>query len=140
MIHLPRPVMKRFINAMVKRLPNRLKRLVVLSCISAKVSEAVNLDNATLKKINDLFGLCGSEKAMELPILCREIIWNGQVMCDVSRLISLDGKIEQEVVVQSTVDNILSTMPDWLQYGRLGDTQKDLETLLRNRKTIFGAA
>lgn len=138
---IPRPLKSLFVNYLEKRLPSRTKRLIFLASLSAKVTtEGDQFDPETLRKINSLLRICGSEKAMNLPIHLNEVIWNNEVVCDVEKLMALDGKEEQEELVQSFVQSVMAVMPKWLKYGRQGDTQKDLETLFRNSKFVFGTA
>lgn len=121
-------------------LPSRAKRFIFVAVLSAKVQKVKDFDIETLKKINDVLEVCTSEKAMMFPVQLNQVIWNGELRVDMGRLIALDGKEEQEALVQYCARVAMESMPQWLKYGRAGDTQKDLELLFRNSKSIFGNA
>lgn len=118
-------------------LPARMKRMVFLASISAKAKHTIELDTDTLKKINDLFDLCGTEQSMKVPGLISKVIWNGSVTFDIERLGDTNFAI-QEDTLQNIVNAIIEATPNWLKYGRTGDAAADLEKLFRNKTYVFG--
>lgn len=137
---LPSSAKRFLVDYLGDTLPTRVKRFIFVAVLSAKVQRVKDFDISTLRKINDVLDVCNSEKAMKLPVHLNQVIWNGELVCDMHRLMSLDGKEEQEPLVQYFTRLAMDSMPKWLRYGRAGDTQKDLEIFFRNSKSIFGHA
>lgn len=118
-------------------LPGRMKRLILLTSIAAKAKETQDLDETTLRKLNNLMNLAGSEDAMKLPASLSKAIWDGKTSVDAMAMLSKGGPLP-ESTIGDLVKQIKASVPNWLRYGREGDLDADLEKLLQHKAEVLG--
>lgn len=115
-------------------LPNRIKRLIFLSSLTALLIDIKEHDEETLHKLNVLLQICSHEKAMMLPISLRNFIWHNmtasQIMNTEVSVQDVRG-LESGKLVQM-VRSIVSTIPSWLKYSENYVIECDVENLLKN--------
>lgn len=131
------PNLHNWFTLQLGKLPNRTKRLIFLASFSARVKEAQVLDNDTLKKLNEIMNIAGSEDALKLPVQLSKAIWDGQTVFAQCRPLHQQGPL-QEPTMQDLVQQIKNAMPKWLHYGREGDVEADLTRLLQHKTEVFG--
>ena len=124
-----------FIN---KLLPNRIKRLVFLSSLTAILVDMKELNNETLHKLNTLLGLCMNDNAMKLPISMRDFIWHHMTPAQVLNTEPIWDKLSTESI-STMSSSIIKKMPSWLHYNKDMDIKRDVEYLLHNRSSLMFA-
>jgi len=150
MSRIPAPVRSGFASFLKSRLPLHTKRVLFLASFSAGVarygmckpnnSKYCEVNPETLKKLNSLFNLCRREKAMKFSATISQVIWDDQVINDLSILFNTH-ETDSEMILSSIVEKIKLKIPTWLQYGddNAGNNlEKDLRLLIQNRGEIFG--
>jgi hypothetical protein len=117
-------------------LPTRTKRLVFISSLTARFNGSNAVDKETMHKLNQMMKLCANEKAMELPILLGNVIWQGKTSSELC-----NGDVcKTEITtsnVKDMVTSIITVMPKWMKYGENGQIEKDVEQFLLNSKTLI---
>jgi hypothetical protein len=117
-------------------LPNRTKRLVFISSLTARFRGSNSVDKETLHKLNQMMKLCANEKAMELPVLFGSAIWQGKTSVEIC-----NGDVcKTEITstnVKDMVANVVTVMPKCLKYGNDGQMEKDVEQFLLNSKVLI---
>jgi hypothetical protein len=120
-------------------LPPRMKRLVFLASLTARLRGSETFDDDTLRKLNKLMVLANSENALRLPIQLSRAIWNGKTAYEITHdtLQQGDESFGKERL-KSLAHCVITAMPSWLRYGDDSDIEKDLNCLLGNRTLVFG--
>jgi hypothetical protein len=124
-------------NLLEMSLPSRMKRLILFSSIAAKAKETQDLDITTLRKLNSLMDLAGSEEAMRWPASLSRAIWDGKTSVDAIALLSKGGPLP-ESTIRDLVQQIKDACPRWLRYGREGDLDADLEKFMQHKAEVLG--
>jgi hypothetical protein len=115
-------------------LPTRTKRLIFLASFSARVKEedatpSSTLDNAALRKLNELLTLGADPKALGLPVQLSRVIWRGRSVADIAgEQLPIDRITPDRV--ESVSQQIVSAMPQWLKYDPTDKMVGDVKKLL----------
>lgn len=118
-------------------LPNRMKRAVFLASFSARVKETQELDNDTLRKLNEIMNIAGREDSLKLPVQLSRVIWDGKIVFSHCQMLKAEGPL-QEPTMRDLAVQIKSAVPQWLRYGREGDIEADLVRLMQHKQEVFG--
>lgn len=116
-------------------MPARTKRLFLIGSLSGSIRDTENLNEETLRKLNELMVLGHRQGAVEFSALLGKVVWDGQVIHDASRVLK-EGEVtaqEKEGLIQS----IKNSMPQFLRYDDK-ELEKDLRTLIEHRSDVFG--
>lgn len=134
-----------FVFLLSTLLPVRTKRVMFLSTLYTLLfSDTSNEMEEALHRINEQFRLVDNERAMELPILLRRVIWNEEQVeqcvseqCDILE----PTRMPNEAQLRAASERVLALTPKWLRYGRRDDMIGDVLSVLTagriaNRKTV----
>jgi hypothetical protein len=73
-----RSLIHKFLSALLsKLLPDRTKRLVMLSSLYALVYGVTSFDSKMINKLNQIMNLSSADKALEFPMQLSSVIWRG---------------------------------------------------------------
>lgn len=137
-------LMRRFLHCVLKNvLPDRAKRLMLLSSLHARIATDAHPDKEIARKLNEVFALSSSDEALLFPMQLRERLWREpiNVSCGVSNPVEVKDfrDIASMTFTKSQVrivsDQILKTVPGWLQYGSKRQMKQDVVALLSNLQT-----
>lgn len=114
-------------------LPNRGKRLIMLTSLHARLVRDGVFHNETLSKLNQSLYLASSEKALELPASVYNQVWDAEKVKTI--LTEIDGKYDGETCLlyedaKKVSQSIITLTPAWLRY----DTE---EGMLRDVLNLF---
>lgn len=123
------------VHFVVKRLPDRAKRAIFVASLSANVKRTSELDETTLKKLNELMGLCRNVDSLRIPAPVSKVIWDGRIVFDVSRVFTETAQVS-DGDISLIISVIKNQIPDWLRYGEK-DIDQDLKTLIEHRREVF---
>lgn len=137
MIRLTAGLKSMFAGMLGSSLPDRAKKLILITSITARAKETQTLDYETLRKLNSLMDLACSEDAMKWPASLSKAIWDGKIPIDALAVLS-KGYPLPESVIGDLVQQIKSCVPQWLRYGREGDLDADLQKLLQHNSEVLG--
>jgi hypothetical protein len=118
-------------------LPSRAKKLILFSSLAAKAKETQDLDRTTLRKLNSLMDLAGSEDAMRWPASLSRAIWDGKTSVDAIALLGKGGALP-DATIGDVVQQIKACVPRWLRYGREGDLDADLKKFVHHKSEVLG--
>lgn len=123
------------LRAMYHLIPRHMKRLVLWSSVVSAYRKSNEVDNACVKALNDLLGLCKKESAMALPITISRVIWQDvdgavQVLHDAGAVTVLN----QKALLR---ERFIKAIPSWLRYSNECKMGDDFDKLIQNR-TIVG--
>lgn len=125
--HVSRIVTK----VLAKVIPDRTKRLVMLSSLYASMCNKTNFNSNTISKLNKIMALSSDDKALEFPMQLSSAIWHG----DQGKTILHDSNAQQ-LSVHDVIEKILNTMPQWLIYSDRESVSQDIAKLLANRSKL----
>lgn len=106
-------------------IPNRTKRLIVLSSLCPKLISRSDLTQEYLALLNTQLSLCREEEALKLPMAMSDQIWPINPVT-----IENDNNLsdsEYDIFAR----RILEKIPEWLRYDRDTVIASELSTLLR---------
>lgn len=108
-------------------IPKKTKRLVFLTSLLGRLVDSHNPSIETMHKLNNLLGLCTVEDAMKLPLSFSGSIWS--------------NKTPEELIIDPyslsrTVNSIIDVSPKWLRYADTEAMVHDIETILKNYKSM----
>lgn len=135
MLLKPGTVTAGLIHFVVRRLPDRAKRMIFVASLSATVKHTSELDASFLKKLNALMGLCRNADSLRIPAPVIKVIWDGRIVHDVSRVFT-ESKTVSDRDISLVISSIKNQIPDWLNYGET-DIDHDLKTLIEHRREVF---
>jgi hypothetical protein len=118
-------------------LPGRTKRLILFTSLAARAKETQDLDVTTLRKLNSLMDLAGSEDAMKWPASLSRAIWDGKRSVDAIEMLGKGGPLP-EATIRDLVQQIKACIPRCLRYGREGDLDADLEKFVHHKSEVLG--
>lgn len=125
------PVSRIMTKVLSKVIPDRTKRLVMLSSLYANLCNKTNFNSNTISKLNKIMALSSDDKALEFPMHISSAIWHG----DHGRTILHDSS-SQQLSVHDLIEKIISTMPQWLVYSDKEIVSQDIAKLLANRSKL----
>jgi hypothetical protein len=87
------------------------------------------IDNAALRKLNELLTLGADPKALGLPVQLSRVIWRGRSVADIAgEQLPIDRITPDRV--ESVSQQIVSAMPQWLKYDPTDKMVGDVKKLL----------
>lgn len=113
-------------------LPKRTKRLMCLASVFAYSRGSTDLDDETIKKLNNVMGLAGEDRAIKLPVHLSRAIWHGP---DGKERISTDVlnpdvlKQPDPVNFRRIAEACVAVMPSWIRYGDDREMAEEVEKL-----------
>lgn len=140
--------LRRLINTFVVMfldnvLPNRMKRLILLSSLYAKINSVSEPDKAIALKLNQVLSLSKSHEALLFPMQLGNRLWRDSIKVECGNSKSLKINSFSEIAIASLTrtemrivsDQILKTIPQWLKYGSNRQMKQDLTILLSSYQT-----
>lgn len=100
-------------------LPNRGKRLMVLTSLHARLVRDGVFHEETLSKLNQSLYLASSEKALELPASVYKQLWDAEQLKSIMK--DIDGQYDGETCLlyddaKKVSQSIIPLIPSWLRY------------------------
>lgn len=135
MSHPSPGVTKRLCGAFCSVLSDRMKRLVLISSLVAKVKGQRELDPVTMSKLNKLMELCASENAMKLPVALAPTIWDESIDELSQQLVNPVQPDESRL--RDMVQRVLVMIPSSLRYDANPILERDLKRLFSNFNTTL---
>ena len=114
-------------------LPSRMKRLVFVISLAAKVRKGDALEIGALAKLNEIMDLCQSDKSMGLPVTLSEVIWKDRLDPEVEAAFNDDTDVP-EATLSSIISRILERVPAALRYGSEEELKADIRTMFDHRR------
>ncbi len=103
-------------------LPNRTKRLIVISSLCPVVAEKSELTDEYLTLLNTQMSLCREEEALKLPFTMSHSIWKDLSAQEIQ---SKDQNPDQ------LAGRIMAKLPEWLKYDKEPVILNELQSFLR---------
>lgn len=101
-------------------IPNRTKRLIMLSSLCPVVAEKKDLTNEYIAMLNSQLSLSREEDALKLPMAMSRSIWNG--LPDEVHVVNEDPN--------HVAYRIMAAIPNWLRYDNDNVILDELRNLL----------
>lgn len=120
-----------FSSILARILPERTKRLVLLSSLYALVSGTTSFDSLTIRKLNKIMCLSTEDKALEFPMQLSSVIWRGDARQSVIYPVS-----ESQSDWDSFITRIVDKVPKCLFYSDRQNIFKDISKLLSERGNL----
>lgn len=130
-----------------RRLKNETKRMIFLSTLTGYLKDSSHPDPVMLEKLNELFSLSTSSKALEFPMTIHSKIWG---KFDIVKLncIGVECKVPTDIDSsrlafsqrRRIATEMINFVPEWLKYGSVANMQNDIIKLLLNLTTISAKA
>lgn len=119
------------------------KRMIFISTLAGYLKQYNQSDPIMLNKLNELFSLSGSPKALEYPMTFHSKIW-GKFDIEKLNCIGVDCKLPSDISStrlafsqrRRIAQELVKFVPDWLRYGSLTVMQNDVILLLNNLASI----
>lgn len=115
---------------LTKVLPDRTKRLVLLSSLYARMSGQTSFDSKTISKLNQIMMLSSKDSALEFPMQLSRVIW--QRDRGTSVLYPLETQENEEQLVEQIFDKV----PQCLLYSDKQAVSQDIAKLLSQRENL----
>lgn len=126
----------RTLRVLFHLLPQRMKRLMFLSSLSAKIAGSKELDRSILLRIQEEFKITNVDPhAMELPIACADKIWGKRPVEDLVCPVQLSEKSDHDMT--RVARQIVVMMPCWLVYDEIFRVVIEVRDLLEKREQLF---
>jgi hypothetical protein len=118
--------------------PQRVKRLIVLGSLAAKMCEHSTGSSVCKSKLQVEMDLCKDPNALDLPFLLKEKIWT-KATRDIDELLkeTLAGELIDQQDWKMVARRIVSKMPCALYWADKATVTKDVTRLLNRRQHIF---
>lgn len=126
------------VRAVGKMLPNRTKKLILLSSLHAKINSVSRPDRAIARKLNQTMALSTSYDALLFPMQLGTRFWKSSISVECGGINQI--KIEDlgdialtrltKAQMRIVSDQILKIVPDWLMYGSKRQMKQDLTKML----------
>ena len=126
----------RILQVLFHILPKRMKRLMFLSSLSAKIAQTKCLDASTQQRLKETLHLCKNEKALGFPAEYCNTIWAKREIDSLVCPIYLGTQVQDEQLTR-TARMIVAIMPCWLVYDSISKIVADVRTLLVARGELF---
>ncbi len=129
MNHLLTSIQSLTTKILTRALPDRTKRLVLLSSLYAWLCNTTQFDDKTINKLNKIMELSSQDSALKFPMQLSSVIWHG------------DGNSTQlypapQLDEETMINQILARVPKWLKYSDDRSVSQDIIKLLANRITL----
>lgn len=119
-----------------KNLSSRMKRIVFLTSLPARLKETNKFDDETLTKLNRVMSLGKRSDALEISIFLSKAVWCGQGAKEILGTTTPANALAA-APSPGIVANIISNMPSWLRYGDDEEIKEDVMQLLKSQDAIF---
>ena len=117
-------------------LPDRTKRLILLSSLASALNHCDSLDKQTIRKLNALLSLAYNDEAMYFPISISDMIWHNVDLISLETQ-SANLNVDESIISLTKTEYILNHIPTWLKYGTYENIKKDvLQILNTNSITV----
>lgn len=116
-------------------LPDRTKRMVVISSLTANVLKLEELDTPTMERLNKAFKLCSLNEAMQLPVLLNSLLWRNKPISGVIRVLMTEDNVCESKITVLT-QSVKSVIPVWLRYSD-AQLHDDVTYFLTHRKDML---
>jgi hypothetical protein len=117
-------------------LPERMKRMMLVSSLAAYISRQKELDLVVLTRLNEDFKLCTLEEALYFPVAINSLLWHGRMISEISKeMFSRNDVSEGKLTV--IAQRIKASVPCWLRYDEL-QLSADIKHLLKDRHSVLG--
>lgn len=117
-------------------LPERMKRMMLVSSLAAYISRKKELDLSQLTKLNEDFKLCTLETALFFPVSISKALWHGRMISEVSKEMFQKADVS-EGKLSVIAQRIKASVPFWLRYDEL-QLSEDIKHLLKCRHSVLG--
>lgn len=125
-------------------LPNRVKRMLLIVSLHARICSSKHPDKDIALKLNKVFALASSDEALLLPMQLSERIWREpiQVTCGVDNKIELNDFSDLAAYrltrpqLRIASDHIVRSTPEWLHYGSRRQMKNDVMKLISNAQSL----
>lgn len=115
----------------------KTKRQMFLASLAALFKGSDTFDRETFEKLNKALALSESdENALGVPVVLSKAIWHGKTSVEIAGTDVMQGEIS-EARAQQIVNQVMSMVPSWLRYGKEGEMEKDLSTMLSERDQLL---
>ncbi len=101
--------------------PNRTKRLIVISSLCPVVSDEPDVSTEYLTMLNTQLSLCREENALQLPLNMSQAIWK--------QFIDNESTLENKDPTY-LASRIITYVPEWLKYDKDAVILDEVQTLL----------
>ncbi len=113
-------------------LPNRGKRIIMLTTLHARLVRDGVFHAETLQKLNESLFLASSDTALTLPASIYGRVWDANQIQTV--LNEIDGRYDGDTCLlysdaKKVSESIISLTPEWLRYGSVDDMRRDVLSL-----------
>lgn len=113
-------------------LPNRGKRIIMLTTLHARLVRDGVFHAETLQKLNDSLFLASSPTALTLPASIYGMVWDVEQLHSI--LQEIDGQYDGDTCLlyadaKKVSQSIISLTPTWLRYGTVDDMLRDVMSL-----------
>lgn len=113
-------------------LPNRGKRIIMLTTLHARLVRDGVFHAETLQKLNDSLFLASTPTALTLPASIYGRVWDTNQLHSI--LNEIDGKYDGDTCLlyadaRKVSQSIISLTPAWLRYGSVDDMMRDVMSL-----------
>ena len=109
-------------------LPNRTKRLVLISALIGTLKEKEEVDERYLQILNSRIPLSDNPAAMKLPIKINRAIWPREIVAAGFKAIQNE---DQEEAIRSFAEKLFHIAPSFLRYTNESAIIDDLAKVLR---------
>lgn len=128
---------ERMMCSLFKYVPARVKRVIVIASVFAKVKDERDFDHSTLLKLNNIMKLHSSPDALQLPIMLSNVIYRKS-----SKEIFSVNMLKPHLSaaqIQEAVNGLKAYTPEWLLYNEEANLEEDLTRLFSNRELVLGS-
>lgn len=121
---------RRFLKICVSLLPNRLKRLLLLTSLAAIAKNIRDTDKSTIHLINEMLHLAVRDSALYMPIRVKSYIWNRYDIIEPCVTALMNGQCGDKAG-RDFADSILRSVPQWFGYGSDDKMRDDILNLFK---------
>lgn len=126
-------------------LPNRAKRLILISSFIAHIQNNDHPDKELLSKINKLLKLCNSDGALLAPMVLHAKVWDNETILEslaqknfrVSDLSEIASFNLTNTQIRTLSEQIVALTPSWLIYGSKTRIKHDLTHVFGNLNALM---
>lgn len=130
----------RVVDWLVPRVTSRHgRRILFITSLYFQIVSYDQLRADVITKLNSLMKLASSEKALQLPIAIRGVLWNGSEITEIIRAEDFTAPLSEERA-RSISERVVDHMPRYLAYGQRREMVDDVLNLIRNGGTLARAA
>lgn len=131
---------RRLFTWTVRKLTSRHgRRILFITSLYFQIVRIEQMRQDVVSRLNDIMALAKSEKALQLPIAIRGIVWRGSNLTDILSAEELSRPIPRDRA-QAISERIVDRMPRCLAYSVRREMIDDVLTLLQNGALLAKAA